>query len=713
MTPTQHLRRLRQMLAQVAPESRIETLGTSFEAMRSGSEGEEIGATALRKITQNKTINDEQRIALEAIVLPRFRPVVDIINDSFSIPPSPWEHLGTSEPKRRIEPAIRSIGRIEVPNHPRIPYAGTGFVVGRGLIMTNRHVAEIFVTGLGRHNLVFRPGQTAAIDFKQEVIPAEPRLLSLAAPVIVHPHWDMALLEVSGLPDNHPSLALSVAHPDDLWECDIVVIGYPAQDWRNDLDLQNRIFRGIYNVKRLQPGKLKARRETESYGHNVSAVVHDSSTLGGNSGSAVINVATGEVLALHFAGIYLDANFAVPAYELARDRRVVDAGVRFSGTVAPTDEWLSAWRLADSEELAAPNDRKPPKPSIQPATPTKQPAPARSVAATWTIPLQVTVTVGAPSLQSGSSVILPEWGAEGLFRRREAALPVETLDQFSVDSLTATAFSWRTALSLALASNVAYESADAVRNTAVDRWGLQTCEFVDANETQCFVAASPDAALVAFRGTASIGDWLADLNVLTVSQHYGTVHRGFFQAFQDAAAALQDVLARLAPRPILLTGHSLGGALATIAAAEWHDEIPVSFVYTFGQPGVGKGDFQSFMAQNYAGTFHRFVNDDDVVPRVPPGYRHVGRLYHFDEVGNLYGDTECPAATLASPETPVLSGSQFARLQTQLRTARSRLLSSASTVESAAPALELEGILPSLNEHSLDRYIRKILPHVK
>ena len=57
-----------------------------------------------------------------------------------------------------------------------------------------------------------------------------------------------------------------------------------------------------------------------------------------------LSVRTGQVLGLHFGGVYLDANYAVPAWELARDARVADAGVRFAGSRprgAPS--WLGAW----------------------------------------------------------------------------------------------------------------------------------------------------------------------------------------------------------------------------------------------------------------------------------------------------------------------------------------------------------------------------------
>ncbi len=66
-----------------------------------------------------------------------------------------------------------------------------------------------------------------------------------------------------------------------------------------------RIFNGIYDVKRLSPGVV-----TES---TPNLLKHDCSTLGGNSGSVMINLATGEAVGLHFGGSYKISNLAVPA----------------------------------------------------------------------------------------------------------------------------------------------------------------------------------------------------------------------------------------------------------------------------------------------------------------------------------------------------------------------------------------------------------------
>jgi hypothetical protein len=103
---------------------------------------------------------------------------------------------------------------------------------------------------------------------------------------------------------------------------EVYVIGYPASDSRrNDPDEMRRIFDNIYNVKRLQPGEVKrvARREFE----------HDCSTLGGNSGSCVIDLESHEVLGLHFSGRYLEANKAVALWKLADDLLVKKAGLAF------------------------------------------------------------------------------------------------------------------------------------------------------------------------------------------------------------------------------------------------------------------------------------------------------------------------------------------------------------------------------------------------
>ena len=403
MGKKEHQRRLIAMLKQVAPDGDLKGLdiepmrgAASVRSGRSLDQDVDDAVEGVRTIVERRPLTDDQVFGLEAIVMDKYRPVVDIVADNFNRPPSPWTYLGSGEAKNNLLAAIPSIGRVEVPEHPRFPYVGTGFVVGRDLLMTNRHVAEIFASGLGLQNLRFLGIQKAGIDFAQEVKPRAPVFLSVKKILLIHPHWDMALLRVKGLEPDHPVLRLGVANPQDLAERDIVIIGYPAQDPRNDFNLQNQIFRGIFDVKRLQPGKLKKRELiTDNFNNRVYTVTHDASTLGGNSGSTVIDVKSGEVVGLHFGGIYLKANYAVPTYELARDPRVVDAGVNFTGAVESTREWDDKWRRADAGEKAhRPTDSGTLSIQRSPQAPVMQ---GGAESATWTIPLEVSVSVGTPA----------------------------------------------------------------------------------------------------------------------------------------------------------------------------------------------------------------------------------------------------------------------------------------------------------------------------
>jgi len=305
------------------------------------------------RLERDEALSPEDSFIAEAIILPNERPVVDVVNGTYATPPAPFKHLGRKAARAKIQAALPAIGRVELPDHPSLPYGGTGFVVGDGLLMTNRHVAELFATGLGSETLAFITGQSAAVDFLRERDRPDSLLFQIRRVAMVHPYWDMALLEVDGLRSVAP-LSLSTVAPADLNERDVVVVGYPALDPRNAVDVQNRIFAGVFNVKRLQPGKLRDVESIRSFGHPVSAVTHDSSTLGGNSGSAVVDVKTGEVVGLHFAGVYLEANYAVPTHELALDRRVVDAGVNFDAQIAGdvATPWDSFWREADPEGAA-------------------------------------------------------------------------------------------------------------------------------------------------------------------------------------------------------------------------------------------------------------------------------------------------------------------------------------------------------------------------
>jgi endonuclease G len=418
MDRAEKIARLKSMLKQVAPENDLEALKSRQEAYQEGLGREQmpeeaVASDGLQKLALDRDdrITDQELDGLEAIVLLKERPVVLIKSGVGNAPadyeplPDPWTKLNSGALKKRVLDLLPSIGRIDLPNAPQYPYGGTGFVVGPDLIITNRHVARLFADGLGDRRLTYNPGD-ATIDFHREFgAPAGPSkaYVQVREVLMIHPYWDMSLLRVDRLPDGVKPLSLSVEVPEGLEGREVAVVGYPARDDRNDLGVQDRIFNRIYMVKRLQPGRLRARAQVRSFENQVSALVHDSSTLGGNSGSAVIDLTNGRVVALHFAGDYLKANYAVPTYELARDARVVARALNFAGNVSPTTDWAFAWDRLGDESTTAPDSSATAAASTPAQAGPASPGPdAAGRSITWTIPLRVTVSLGSPGrLQGG------------------------------------------------------------------------------------------------------------------------------------------------------------------------------------------------------------------------------------------------------------------------------------------------------------------------
>jgi endonuclease G, mitochondrial len=365
---------------------------------------------------QGRPMTDAERYATEAIIFPELRPAIDIINDSYGkVTHKLWTHLSTDAAlKSRLEAAIRSVGRIELPSGP-LPYAGTGFVVGPGRVMTNRHVAEIFASGLGDRSITFKPGLTAGFDLKRERgFAGKSVVLTVKRVLLIHPYWDCAVLEVEGLPVTAKALTLSAEAAPDLEDREIAVIGYPAFDPRNPADVQDDLFDSVFRIKRLQPGLLDTVAGTASFGKLVPAIGHDASTLGGNSGSGVIELATGKVLALHFGGSYRERNNAVPADALSADARLHDAGVTFEAprpTKAPAwEDWWTRSFAGEAPSSTAKTDRgnggtsDPGRASAPAGRSGLTVTAAGSGAVSVTIPLTITVSLGEPGAAAAKAV---------------------------------------------------------------------------------------------------------------------------------------------------------------------------------------------------------------------------------------------------------------------------------------------------------------------
>lgn len=197
----------------------------------------------------------------------------------------------------------------------------------------------------------------------------------------------------------------------------------------------------------------------------------------------------------------------------------------------------------------------------------------------------------------------------------------------------------RNAQFLATAANLAYltqaEGAEAFQS----QLGLQARLFSVGN-TQVYVATNDDHIVVAFRGTEAptsidgLKDWLlTDAGNLLI-QPEGDLGTDFAAAgvgarwhagFMKALACIWDPLLQAVQterkrkdRPIWLTGHSLGGALALLAAWRFKRKfIPVHQVYTFGAPMVGNEVTAQAIDQEFPNRIFRFINNQDPVPRLP------------------------------------------------------------------------------------------------
>jgi hypothetical protein len=200
--------------------------------------------------------------------------------------------------------------------------------------------------------------------------------------------------------------------------------------------------------------------------------------------------------------------------------------------------------------------------------------------------------------------------------------------------------------------------------------GLATVELVDAAGSQCYVAHNGTFAIVAFRGTqvpkaGGGADWpsllrevIWDVDAdrdfhLVDSGRGGCVHSGFKKGLDALWPRLRPILEShmRASRDVWMTGHSLGAALATLAADRFR---AVQGLYTFGSPGVGDRDF----ADDFHVSTHRFVHNRDIVARVPPfglygpsrggrgDYVHVGALRFIDDQGRLSDSAGRPQSLL-------------------------------------------------------------------
>ena len=218
------------------------------------------------------------------------------------------------------------------------------------------------------------------------------------------------------------------------------------------------------------------------------------------------------------------------------------------------------------------------------------------------------------------------------------------------------------ALLFAQFSNLAYKKKREIESK-ITELGMNGKFFFGSgvlSDTQAFVAYHKEKnfIVISFRGTEgnSIKDWVTDAMCARTDHQLGDVHYGFNLAYKKVSDAIisyvdhlkySDILdnknlIKIDEKPsidVYICGHSLGGALATLCAADFiASSKPIAGVFTYGSPRVGDRSFAQIYNYDLKDRTYRFVNHKDVVTRVGPrimGFYHVGSLKYITSSGDI------------------------------------------------------------------------------
>jgi len=163
--------------------------------------------------------------------------------------------------------------------------------------------------------------------------------------------------------------------------------------------------------------------------------------------------------------------------------------------------------------------------------------------------------------------------------------------------------------------------------TVPDNVGVIGYERISDRKTETFGMAyiTADNLYLVFRGSQNKKHWLSNFKILK-KNHFGIrAHKGFSEASESVMDQVRSLIAEFPNQTPVLSGHSLGGAIAVLVAVALRP-APIK-VITFGQPRVST---TAELRLALYGEYLRVVNGSDVVPRKPMlGYSHAGSLLYL------------------------------------------------------------------------------------
>ena len=181
-------------------------------------------------------------------------------------------------------------------------------------------------------------------------------------------------------------------------------------------------------------------------------------------------------------------------------------------------------------------------------------------------------------------------------------------------------------------ARLAYKDLDAEVRKEWKALGFTSVKFFDIEGAQAYVVGNKDRITVAFRGTEPTekSDVFADLE----ATHERGFHEGFYGEYEKLQLKVHAEVAKLMgrkKRPVYVTGHSLGAAIASIFCFHYPT---AEALYTYGCPrNATPSKCKELKVPHY-----RCVNNNDIVPSVPPAllwYKHHGELRYINFYGNV------------------------------------------------------------------------------
>ncbi|KAL8639195.1 MAG: hypothetical protein Q9228_003742 [Teloschistes exilis] len=156
--------------------------------------------------------------------------------------------------------------------------------------------------------------------------------------------------------------------------------------------------------------------------------------------------------------------------------------------------------------------------------------------------------------------------------------------------------------------------------------------------------------VLAFRGSKSVRNFITDVDFPATQTDICpscTAHQGFWGSWVEARkgvlAALKTTAASHPNNRVVVTGHSLGGAIADLAAAEIRKSGITADLYTYGAPRIAGKTLSDFITNQNAGGNYRVTHNHDPVPRLPPavlGFVHISPEYYISSPNKVVPTTD-------------------------------------------------------------------------